>query len=245
MRVITIATAAAFLATGVPGAAAGERAPTATVLLGQSWLGLWRGGRVAVQRPVPGWTLAAARLRGAMIEVAATRDDAAVSDDTVLFFDARTLAPRGRGHDAALARAEGRAPIGTDTGVADDRAALPDRAARALAAARSDRVVLSADRARAAVFVPPATAGAPWRGHILDTATARPLKGRAPIIDDGSARENGAARAIACLLPRGEGVIYTLLGAPADRVSQYQRFTGGSAPVTLTVPYVMSCLAPR
>lgn len=234
---------AAMLAVASGAAAAGRPAPATTVLVGRSWLGLWRGGRVAVRRPLPGWTLGAARLRGTTVEVAATRDEATESDDTVLFFDAGTLAPRGRGHDAALARAEGRSPIGVDSGVPDDRAALSAKTARRVPSAA--RVVLSADGATMAMFAPATTTGAPWRGRLLDATTARPLAGEAPIIDDGGTRENGAARAVACLLPRGEGVIYTLLGAPADRVSEYQRFAAGATPVTLTTDYVMSCLAAR
>ena len=220
--------------------------PEATVLIGQSWLGLWRGGRVVLSRAVDGWTFGAARLSrdGRTVEVAANRADAAESGDTILRFDARTLAPRGQGVDATLAAADVRAPIGVDPDVPDDRAALMQTGQPRLPRIKpSDRVVLSPDGTVVALFVKPAQAGAVWRGVATQRNSARTLTSPGLSIDDGSQRENGAARALACLLPRGEGAIFTYIGQPADRASEFQSFAAHARPVVLRGPYVMSCLA--
>ncbi|MEN3748859.1 hypothetical protein TPR58_16915 [Sphingomonas sp. HF-S3] len=237
------------LAAPVPVAAQRWTAPQqATILIGQSWLGLWRGGRVAASRTMTGWQFGAARLTpdGRMVEIAATRTDAAQGGDTILRFDARTLSPRGQGRDPVLAAAPVRTPIGTDTGMADDRAALA-RAGRdgGRLAGPNDRVVLSADGKTVAMFAPSPEPGAPWTGRAARLHDGHALSAAGLFIDDGSRRETGAARALACLLPRGEGAIFTYIGAPADRVSEYQAFTPRAAPVPLKMPYVMSCLSPR
>lgn len=240
-----------LLAITAPGASAARgrpaTAPSATVLIGQSWLGLWRGGRVVTSRMLDGWQFGAARLSrdGRTVEVAAYRTDAAERGDTILRFDARTLAPRGRGVDPAMTTAEVRAPIGVYTNVPDDSAAL----ARAKPGSRprtaaGDRVVMSPDGGVVAVFVRPTQAGAAWPGTATRLGAPRALASPGLFIDDGSRRENGSARALACLLPRGEGAIFTYLGQPADGVSEFQAFAPGARPVELKGPYVMSCLVP-
>lgn len=220
----------------------------ATVLIGQSWIGLWRGGRVVASRTVTGWRFGAARLSpdGRMVEIAATRTDAAQGGDTILRFDIRTLKPRAQGRDPRLADAPVRTPIGTDTGIPDDRAALAGAGREGGRMAEStDRVVLSADGAMAAMFAPPPEPGAPWPGRTARLKDGQAQSAHGLFIDDGTRRDNGAARSLACLLPRGEGAIFTYIGAPADRESEYQPLTPGAAPVPLKTPYVMSCLAPR
>ncbi|PXA91108.1 hypothetical protein DMC47_26285 [Nostoc sp. 3335mG] len=237
------------LAAPSPVAAQRRSAPEpVTVLIGQSWIGLWRGGRVVASRTVTGWQFGAARLSadGRMVEIAATRSDAAQGGDTILRFDIRTLKPRAQGRDPRLTAAPVRTPIGTDAGVPDDREALA-RTGRegGRMAGPTDRVVLSADGVMVAMFAPSAEPGAPWSGRVMRLKDGQAQSAPGLFIDDGTRRDNGAARSLACLLPRGEGAIFTYIGAPADRESEYQPLTPGAAPVPLKTPYVMSCLAPR
>ncbi|WP_425228373.1 hypothetical protein [Sphingomonas sp.] len=226
-----------------PPATRAAATPATTVLIGLRWLGLWRDGRVTLSHDVAGFTLGAARWSadGRTLEIAADRDGATESESVVLLFDARTLAPRGQRIDAEASGWAVRTPIGTDRGVPDDRRLLP----RGLAARAGNlsRVVVSPDRRTAAVFTPPPRAGMAWPGRRWDLTSGRSLTGVPLTINDGSTSETGLARAVACLLPRGEGVIYTLEGPPADRVSQFQSFLRRYGAITLRTRYVMSCLA--
>ena len=113
------------------------------------------------------------------------------------------------------------APVGTDGDPGNDR-----------------RIVRAPDESVVATFARPAS-GAVWRGNVT-AANGRPAIRQKLDIDDGSTRENGAALALACLLPRGEGAIMTYLGPPADR---YSEFVGaGRKAQRLSAPYVMTCV---
>ena len=106
--------------------------------------------------------------------------------------------------------------------------------------------MVAPDASVAAVLIPTGAKASTARGPVIDAGSGRALPGARVVIDDGTAHENGAPQAVACLLPHGEGVIYTALGAPADRVSSFQRFPiGRAAPVELKGPYVTSCLSVR
>lgn len=223
-------------------ARSGGASPT-TILIGQNWLGLWRGGRVEASRDLTGWQLGASRLSrdGRTLEVSAERVNAAESKATVLLFDAQTLTPRGRRTDPQAAYGDFRAPIGPELDRPDDSAKLR-RMPAGMPSGGTRRVAVSPDGGTAAVFVRPAAAGAPWPGKAFDLRTGRALVAPGLSIDEGTRQENGAYQEIGCLLPRGEGVIYTFIGAPADRWSAFQRFESRAGPVQLSTPYVMGCL---
>jgi hypothetical protein len=257
-------------------------AAPATILIGETWLGLWRNGKVAKRVDEAGWQISAARLSsdGNVIEVAAFANPTRGTQDetaTVFRFDAHTLAALGQvkdpnaGNWPPLA-----APIGTDeptlpeptatpqlkvgeTVIADNGVMLLTKAGATLQARTSAgvatgaahhiaagevRAALSPDGSTAATFAKPTNKAKAWPGEAWDIATGK-LVATGLSIDDGTGRDNQAARALACLLPQGEGAIFTLVGAPADRVSEFQRFGSGTKPVTLDTPYVMTCVTTR
>lgn len=106
------------------------------------------------------------------------------------------------------------------------------------------RLALSPDGRSAAAFLRGTAArGAAWAARVWDLASGQTLPSPGLAIDDGGARPDGAARALACLLPQGAGAIVTYLGAPADRRSEFVPFSPpGAAAVRLDTPYVTSCL---
>ncbi|NTV95814.1 MAG: hypothetical protein HGA75_10405 [Thiobacillus sp.] len=106
------------------------------------------------------------------------------------------------------------------------------------------RAALSPDGSTVAVFTPGQAAGQAWNGMAWAAATGLAIVAPDLMIDDGSARENGAPRALACLLPHAEGAIFTYVGAPADRYSEFQSFTPNTGPATqLDTHWVMGCLS--
>jgi hypothetical protein len=247
-------------------AAGSPASPRGTILLGQSWLGLWRGGRLVASREQPGWQFNAARLSadGRFVQIAAYPSGGSDGGVTVLRFDARTLAPSGKAPDAQAANWDPLpSPLGTDMRIPDATApggalvATPAAGGTMLAPRDTKtgashhlpkgvwRAAVSPDGSTAAAFARPAASGARWPGQAWSTRTGQPIAATGLSIDDGSGRDNGAARSLACLLPNGEGAIFTYVGAPADSHSEYQPFGpyAGRA-VPLKGPYVMTCLAP-
>jgi hypothetical protein len=250
---------------GMTGCASAQpgRPDPAVVLLGQSWVGLWRDGKMVAMQEKPGWQFQAARLTGdgATVEITAYPVDRPDAPVTVFRFDTDRLAAGGRRAEAAAAQWPPlAAPLGTDLRVPD--AARPEgpmrvatdvegvRVTRAGATGGrrlppgSWRIAMSPDGSTAAAFARPTAGDGAWPGTVWDIRTGRDIAAPGLGIDDGSARENGAARSLACLLPRGEGAILTYIGAPADRSSEYLPFgKAGATAVPLSTPYVVTCLA--
>lgn len=106
------------------------------------------------------------------------------------------------------------------------------------------RAALSPDGSTVAAFTPGADKRQAWPGMAWAAATGQTLATPGFSVDDGSARENGAPRTLACLLPRGEGAIFTYLGAPADRWSEFLPFApGAGTAIRLDTPWVMGCIS--
>ncbi len=285
---LAIALAAAAGGVGAAESRQEGAAAPATILIGQSWLGLWQDGKLLRRADEDGWQFNAARLSadGATVEIAAYPTGASASGGDaaiVMRFDSRTLALLGKVRDPSAGQwRPPPPPVGTDTPAAPEAPAsvhieagetlvaasaavvltaapagkdgtvLQLRAAdgKALGAPRrlppgDWRAALSPDGSTVAAFVRPAKAdGRAWPGEAWDAASGKAIAAPGLSIDDGASRESGAARALACLLPHGQGAIVTYIGAPADRYSEYEPFGPGAAPAApLDTPYVMSCLA--
>ena len=285
---IALAGAAYFSAAGT--LQKGAAAAPATILIGQSWLGLWQDGKLVRRANEAGWQFNAARLSadGATVEIAAYRTGASASGGgdaaTVMRYDSRTLALLGKVRNPSAGQWQPLPPpVGTDAPALPKAPAtlhietgetlVAANAAAVLTAALAGkdgtilrlrlagdgnalgtphrlppgdwRAALSPDGSTVAAFVRPATAvGRAWPGEAWDGASGKAIEARGLSVDDGTLRESGAARALACLLPHGQGAIFTYVGAPADRYSEYESFGPGTGPaVRLDTPYVMSCLA--
>ncbi|MGO4870236.1 MAG: hypothetical protein ACLPGW_06430 [Roseiarcus sp.] len=266
----------------------GAAAAPATILIGQSWLGLWQDGKLVRRVDEAAWQFNAARLSadGATVEIAAYPTDALASGGdaaTVMRFDRRTLALLGKVRDPSAGQWRPQPPpVGTDTPAAPEApASLHIEAGETLVAASAAvvltaapagkdgtvlqlrtadgkalgaprrlppgdwRAALSPDGSTVAAFVRPAAAdGRAWPAEAWDAASGKAIAAPGLSIDDGASRESGAARALACLLPHGQGAIITYVGAPADSYSEYVPFGPGAGPAApLDTPYVMSCLA--
>lgn len=261
MRSFTLVLLLGVVATAGPSAAAPPQS-RGVVLIGLDWIGLWRDGRVVASHDEPNWAFQAARLSAdkKTIEVVAYADHQDRSATVTLHFDARTLAPGPRTTD----RAAGDWPTLVTPIDPDPRA--PDATASngALVAIRSAgglvvkpraggvahplpggtwRMAVSPDGSTAAAFAKPSAAHAPWRGRAWNTRTGRRIVAPGLTIDDGARRDNNASRGMGCLLPDGAGAIFTYVGAPADRWSEYQAFGARAGkPVELKTSYVMACI---
>ncbi|TCJ11612.1 hypothetical protein EZJ19_15175 [Parasulfuritortus cantonensis] len=272
----------------VPAASTVADSRPVTLLVGQSWLGLWQAGQLRCRADAVGWQFNAVRLSsdGMAVEVAAyATADKAGEDATpsVLRYELRTLAPLGRQPDPTAGRWQPLPPpVGTDTAFVPPQPGAADletgarlvavQGTGSLVATPADgggtvlqvrgadgkpigpghllagaewRAALSPDGSTAVVFRPGREAGQAWHGLVWLAATGRTIPAPGLGIDDGSVRENGAPRAMACLLPQGEGAIFTYIGAPADRYSEFQSLAPGPSPATkLDTPWVMGCLSP-
>ena len=139
-----------------------------------------------------------------------------------------TAAPGAQGATLLQARSADGQPVGP---------------ARSVAGAQW-RAAMSPDGSTVAAFTPGAQTDQPWSGMAWTARTGVTLTTPGLTIDDGSGRENGAARALACLLPGGAGAIFSYIGAPADRYSEFQPFGPEAGGATrLDAPWVLGCLA--
>lgn len=247
---------------------AAEPKPT-TILIGQSWLGLWRDGKLVASREEAGWQFNAVQLSrdAKTVQVAAYRKNGRAEPITVLTFDTGHLTPGARKTDPkAAAWPPLPAPLQTDMSVPDATAPgaalvstsvaggtmLRLRNAQRSADSPSEfhllpkgewRTAISPDGSIAAAFGKPASQNAAWPGQAWNTKNGQAIPTQGLTIDDGSTRENGASRTLACLLPQGEGAIFTYLGTPADNASEYQPSGPDTSRATaLKTPYVMTCL---
>ena len=198
----------------------------ATLLVGQSWLGRWQGGKLVAQADEPAWQFNSIRRSpdGKAIEVAAYPADRDLAIDAasvrVLRFDPLTLRRIGERTDPTAAQWQ---PVPAPVGIAQAR-------------------IKSPDGALIAIFARPRRHGAPWVGRVRDLRNGRTIAAQGLSIDQGLTRDPPVNRSIACLLPQGEGAIMTYLGAPADGYSEYLPFKHGRKAVELQTPYVKSCL---
>lgn len=276
--------------TQVPAAYPAAGSGPTTLLVGQSWLGLWQGGKLQRRVTADGWQFNAARLSpdGTTVEVVAypTSDKTGAGDTPSVFrYTWRTLALLSRQPDPTAGQRQPLPPpVGTDTAFVPSpptQPGIPNLEAGAdlvaiqgatwltAASATGDgtvlrvrsadgkpigpmhalasiewRAALSPDGSTVAVFTRGQAAGQAWRGTAWVAASGQTISAPGLTIDDGSERENGAPRALACLLPHGEGAIFTYVGAPADRYSEFQSFApGAGSAAKLDTPWVMGCLS--
>jgi hypothetical protein len=257
----------------------------ATILIGQSWLGLWQGGKLVKRVATPQWQFNAARLSpdGSAVEIAAYPNPPSTTTTesaTVLRYDARTLTLLGQKSDADAGNWQPLPPpVGTDDpSPVDTPAGLTLRPGETLLSAFTNRVLtatrgkagtdlqvrtaagapvgtshpvaggtvhaaLSPDGTTAAAFTKPAGKATRWLGQVWDVASGKAIPAPSLSVDDGAGRENQAPRALACLLPRGEGAILSYIGAPADRGSEFLSFSMDDKAAPLDAPYVMTCLS--